>query len=47
MFRVILFFSYCIISIITLIIIEKNFQDKFRNLLISFVLKNLNNNKLL
>jgi hypothetical protein len=44
MFRVILFFSYCIISIIILIIIEKKFQDKFKTLLIPFVLKNLNNN---
>ncbi len=44
MFRVILFFSYFIISIIILIIIEKKFQAKFKTLLISFVLKNLNNN---
>jgi hypothetical protein len=44
MFRVILFFSYFIISIIILIIIEKKFQAKFKTLLISFVLKNINNN---
>jgi hypothetical protein len=44
MSRVILFFSYCIIAIIILIIIEKKFQAKFNSLLISFVLKNINNN---